>query len=267
MPCMSAQLERGGGVVGGEVHQHRSGERVARDVLDRLLGGGGAPAGSVGQPDALLLLRGERGEPPGGEPLRIEHEPRAVDDPGHLQVQRRPAHLAHHRGEAAPDLAEAEQDDLHALGLDHPAAGDARELEGRVDPPLRLGSLPGLDHDRDVELRASLGDGHDVDLRGGQRGEHRRRHARRAVHAEAHDRHRGHVEAELDAVDLAAADLAGELPLQALPRVGGQRLGHAEADRMLRGGLRDERHRDLPAHGARERSAPRCRARPACRCR
>ena len=55
---------------------------------------------------------------------------------------------------------------------------------------------------------------------GRERGEHRRRHARRAVHAEAHDRHRGHAEAQLDAVDLAAADLAGELPLQALARVG-----------------------------------------------
>ena len=44
------------------------------------------------------------------------------------------------------------------------------------------------------------------------------RHAGRPVHAEADDRDRGHARAHLDAVDLAAADLARELALAGSPR-------------------------------------------------
>ena len=53
-----------------------------------------------------------------------------------------------------------------------------------------------------------------------ERREHARGDARRAVHPEPHDGDRRHALAHLDPVDLAPRDLAGELALEALLRVG-----------------------------------------------
>ncbi len=156
------------------------------------------------------------------------------------------------RGQGPADLPEPEEDDLHPLGLDDGAPRDARELEGRMDAPQRLAGLGRLDDHRDVQLGRALRDGHHVDPRGCERREHAGGNAGHSVHAEPHDGDGGHAGRHLDAVDLAAGDLGPEFALEALAGVGGGGLGDAEANRMLGGGLRDQRDRDLPRVQRRE---------------
>jgi hypothetical protein len=113
-----------------------------------------------------------------------------------------------------------------------------------VDPALRFRGAVAVDHDGDVELRRALRDRHHVDPARCQRGEDAGRDAGRPRHAEAHHRHRGDAVAQVHAVDLAPGDLVAELVQQRGARLARGRIRDAEADRVLGGGLRDERHRD-----------------------
>ena len=205
------RLQRGRGVVGGEVHQHRPGERVAGDVRDRLLGGRGAAlaASASGRPlrFSAASAASRRGSRPCGsntKPERSITRPPAGASAGR---RTRPSSEASVR----PIWPKPSSTTSIRSGWITDAAGDPGELEGRVDPPLRLGGLRGLTTTEMFSSDEPCAMATTLISRRGERGEHAGGDARRAVHAEADDRDRGHAGAHLDAVDLAPADLAVEL--------------------------------------------------------
>ncbi len=270
MPWVSAELQRGRGVVGREIHQHRAGERVAGDVRDRLLRRRGAALRASrrgGRPP--LRPRPERARRRVLRPWGSNTKPERSITPATRSASRRPPHARPmQRGQRAPDLTEPEQDDLHPLGLDHRAARDPRELKGGVDPPLRLGGLRRrstttemLSSDEPCAMATTL-------IR--RRGQRARRHRRRSPACRA-----CRVRPRRSSPCRGAPRRRRSRPARS-PRANSRSrlsrassasgLGHAEADRVLGGRLRDEGDRDLPRRAARRRCAPRSPARRACRC-
>ena len=221
-------------------------ERVPRDERDRLFRRRRPAPGRCRERTPPLLGRGELDQPSVAETVMLEDESAPVDEPDDAKGGAGPPDARDQAREHAPDLPEAEQDDLHPLGPTDRAAADPGELKGGVDAALRLGRPIAVDHDRNVQLARSLGDGDHVDPARREGGEHARGHARRARHAEPHHRDRRDAVADLDAVDLPALDLVAKLVQQRRPRLPRRGVGHAEADRVLRRRLGDERNRDAP---------------------
>ena len=189
----------------------------------------------------------QRGEPPGLEALRVEHEAGAVDHRRHPERQRRPVAPAQQRGERAPDLPEAEQHHLHPLGPDHRAAGDAGELEaprgsGAAPPPPPRASTTTemLSSDEPWAMATTL-------IPPAARAENTPA-ATPGVPCMPRPTTATVAMPGLTSTPSISPplDLLAELAHQALAGIVRDRLGHAEADRVLRRRLGDERDRDLP---------------------
>ena len=202
-------------LVGGHVDQDGVGQRVLRQQRQRLRRRGRAPAGRLGQRAARFPCRrsgprrrattdqrdrtrsrGGRWPPPGrsaGAPLRAA--------PGRAALGQisRPARGRSARSPAAPRRCAARAPPRRRRSS---TAGTRRGP--RAGPPPLLG----VDDERDVQLGRALRDGDDVDARLGQGREDAGGDAGVTGHADADDGDRGHAAAGLDAVDLAARDLA-----------------------------------------------------------
>ena len=197
---------------------------------------------------ASTLLRGKRASRRALSPRGSKMKPDLSIMPATWSESAGLRHVADQSRQRAADVAEAEQDDLHPLGLDHRAAADARELERGVDPPLALRRPPSpstttemLSSEEPCAIATTL--------------------ILPAASAEKTPAAMPGVPCMPSPTTAIVAmpgssstpsispraDLRLELALEALARVGRRGLGHAEADRMLRRGLRDERDRDLAA--------------------
>ena len=265
------QLERGRRVVGGEVDQHRPGERVARRCARSPPRRWPArPRGASARRPPFRFSAASAASRRGPSPCGSNTNPERSMTAATLSVERRPAHLPDHRGEACA-----------RSGRSRAAPPPCARAGSRAPPAMRESwKAAWIRRCASAACRAStttemlsseraLGDGDDVDLR--------RRPARENTppRCPACRACRGPTTAtvampglDLDAVDLAAARSRSRNSRVRLSRASSaSALGHAEADRVLRRRLRDERDRDLPRVQRVRRCGPRCRARPACRCR
>src|SRR5690606_9226744 len=114
------------------------------------------------------LVTHELVEAPPGEAGRVEDVAAAVDRANDPKRDAVLPGAREHAGQRAPDLPEAEEDDVDLVVPDESPAPDAVELEGPVDAPHRGGGVVGVHDDRDVQLRRPLGDGDDADPPGGE---------------------------------------------------------------------------------------------------
>ena len=169
-PCRAAERRSSArrGLVGRDVDQHRTHERVP--AIARSPPRGAARRRrrtSAERAGPAACRRGERGEPPAAQAVRVEHEARAVDHRRPLRDERRPARPARPASASSrPICPKPSRIDVHPLGPDHRAAADARELEGaRGSAAAPRPASARLDDERDVELRRALRDGDDVDPR------------------------------------------------------------------------------------------------------
>ena len=98
------------------------------------------------------------------------------------------------------------------------------------------------DGDRDVQLRRSLGDGHDIDVSRGDGRERARGDAGRAAHAEADDGDERDALLRVDAIDQMEFSFGIEGMLERGHGMIGFRFWHDEADARLARCLADHRH-------------------------
>ena len=159
----SASSQQPARIVGGEIDQYRTRERVPAMWRDRLLRRGRAPLSGSAQSRPLLLAR-QRRESAGARPWGSNTKPLRSMMPATRSAQRRPADAAREEpGERAPDLAEAEQHDLHPLGRTDGAArrcGRAGTRRGCGAAPRRSFASTTTEM---LSSRRALRDRHDVD--------------------------------------------------------------------------------------------------------
>ena len=127
----------------------------------------------------------------------------------------------------------ARADDAHRDGV-------RRQVQPGVHRAQRAHGTAAVDHRGDVALGCALGDGAHVDPRHAERGEQLRRHARRAGHAVADHREDRQVGIDVDALDLAAFELALEGAAHDGGRLLRLLLRDRAADRVLGAALRDQ---------------------------
>ena len=268
MPWVSAGLQGGAGVVGGEIHQHRPGEGVPGDMRDRLL-----------RRRRLAAWRGRRGGGPcacrrrarpagGARSPGIEHEAAAVDHRRHLAARApagAPARSAPRACARSGRSPAAPRPCARAGSPRRRRSGRAgrRRGSGAGPPPPRRGSTTTemFSSEEPWAMATTL--------------------MPPAASAEKTPAAMPGVPC-MPRPTTAIVAMPGSPPRRRsraraisprnsrsrlLARLGGERLGDAEADRVLRRGLGDQRDGDPRWRAARRRCARRCRARRACRSR
>ena len=257
-----------GGLLGGDVDQHRPRDRVRRDAAERLAGRGRAPAqvARAARRRPCSRASARRARATGRAGRRRSRSGRARRRCG---CGRRPVRRGHLRQRAA-DAAEAEQHHVGASACRRP--GRRRSCDSWNAPWMRarrLGGLRLVDDERDVELGGALRDRDHVDAAA------RRAPRRRAPRCPAcrpcrcrprppRRRPPRFATPSTRPVSISASNAC--VAARADARAPTRRRAR-EADRALRRGLEDQRHREAAPRAARRRCARRCRARPACRCR
>jgi hypothetical protein len=137
------------GISSGDIYEYRSRKRVTGDRGNRLVSGRVYTASRTRERSSCRLGVGQSFQSLRGESARVENVAASINDSddARLTVSRMCGAMRHLHCQLAPNLSEAEDDDVRVLRMDGSAATDFAQPERVMYCPLCLRGVVAFDDD------------------------------------------------------------------------------------------------------------------------